>query len=288
MLLSKTELEILRQISLGSRNLKEIAAALKKSKSQIYRDGKKLVLKDLVEFSDGNFKSTKNTPSALLMQLLADFSSLIIPLSDSGLDVLVCLLEPHTVEKIMIFTGLGRTQVSKKIKQARAISLVKKIDNKYVLNKDTWPLAAKFFAELKTYDLLIDSRIPENSKIYFKNKSELLFSNSEKIDATLTAFSVYEKYGIKILLQRNYYCLPKRNLTIETVFVHSLKIVEFEKSIQHIIVIALFYAKYREKLQDIDNEIRKNIDKIFEGEQISGYPGLGEIQERADVYDIKI
>ena len=285
---SRTELEILDQIAQGNMRISGIAAAMKKSKPQIYRSGKKLIEKNIIIISRSNYEVTRSAPASLLVQLLREFSSAIEPLSDSGIEVLKTLFEPRSIREIMQQSGIGRTQVFKKISQARAISLVRKRDKKYSLNEKLWTKAIDFLKELTKYEDTVDSRVPGSSVIYYKNDKEILFSSMEEINAALTAFSAYEEYGIKILSNYNYYYLPQRKLSKKDVFQHSLYIAAKDNNVQHIILVAIFYAKYKKELSGIKHIIRENLDKIFEGERIPGYPSLAEIKDRAEVYDIKI
>ncbi len=50
----------------------------------------------------------------------------------------------------------------------------------------------------------------------------MLFKSIRPQDATLTSFSAYGDYGIELGLRDNYYTLPKRELSIREVFIHSL------------------------------------------------------------------
>ena len=285
---SKGELEVLKEIANGNRDIKNIALAVKKSKAQIYKDGQKLIEKGFIERSEGSFLLVKSTVGTLLVQLLADFPSLVKPFSDSGLELLVFLLEPKHISGLIRILDLKRAQIFKKIKEARAISLIKKEGNVYVLNEKLWGRAIEFLKELKKYQEITDPRIPGNSTIYYKDEKEILFSSKEKVDATKTAFSVYEQYGIKILPLKEYYYLPKRKLTKRQVFMHSLFITEKEHEIKYIIFIALFYIKYKKELSGIKHAILDNLKTVFEGKYMPNYPNLEEIQEKAEMYDIKI
>jgi hypothetical protein len=50
----------------------------------------------------------------------------------------------------------------------------------------------------------------------------VLFKSFRPQDATFTSFSAYEDYGIELLLRDNYCTLPKRELSIQEVFIYSL------------------------------------------------------------------
>jgi hypothetical protein len=214
--------------------------------------------------------------------------SFIIPLSDSGIDILPLLITTKSLKELITESGIKRTQLFVKLKQAKRISLVRKNAGGYMLNDKIWNKAMEFFKELKKYEETTDIRVPGNAVIHHKNNKEIIFSSKENLDATLTAFSAYERFGIKLLTPRDYYYLPKKTLNLKDVFLHSLWVVEKEMNVYDLILVALFYAKYKKKLSRLNHDIISNIEKVFEGARISGYPTLAEIQDRADVYDIKI
>ena len=288
MRLSNTELSILKQVAEGNRSVKEIAKVLNKSKFQIYRSGQKLIGKGFLRLTKGVYDSVKNTHASMLIQLLVDYPAVIVPFSGSGIDILKSLFEPKSIKEIMSESGIKRTQVFKKIKQARGISLLRFSDGQYKLNYKIWGKAIEFLREIKKYDETNDLRVPGNSIIYFKSAKEIIFSNKETIDATLTGFSAYKDYGIKLMLLRNYYYLPNKKLSLKEVFIHSIYNVEKEMDIREIVFVALFYAKHKPQLSKIKHIIVENIDKIFEGKLIPGYPSLEEIKNRAEIYDIKL
>jgi len=257
MRLSKTELKLLKSIAEGNKTVKAISKSLNKSPSQIYRTinqlNEKQILKNL---------EPEQTHIILLMQLLSEYPSLIVPLSGEGINILA--------EN----TNLKKSARAKKISEAKAISLIK--NNK--INEKLWPKVKEFIDELKLYESTVDNRVPKGAVIYFKNNKEIVFSTKEAINAQPTAFSAYKDYGIKILTNYNYYFLPKRKLSKEEILKHSIIIAEKEKSAKDIIYLTLFYLKFKLKKIDI-------IERILKGEKIEGYPSLEEIKERANVYD---
>jgi len=288
MRLSRTELQILMELARGNKNISGIAKALIRSKAQVYRSGQKLLRNGFILRSNGFYEPVKEAYVNLLLQLLGNFPSLIEPFSGSGLKVFIALLEPKGIAELMQETRLGRAQVFKKIKQARAISLIRYENSEYYLNEKLWSKVFGFLWELKAHEETVDPRVPADSMIYFRNEKEIVFSSREELDASLTGFSAYEQYGIKLLMGTNYYCLPKRRLGKEEIFRHSLFIAEKDFEIRQIISVALFYAKYKKNLKRVKHLILDNINKVFEGQRIPGYPALDEIRDRADVYHIKI
>ncbi len=285
MQLTITELKLISKIANGDKNILSLASALKLSKSQTYRCIQNLKKKEILQ---DNYQPTKKTHINSLFQLLAKFQNVATPLSGTGIKIFSSILEPKKVKEIEKETNLHKTTILKKINQGRKMSLVIIKNNKYQLNINLWTDAKDFFSELKKYEELIDDRIPLTSKIYFKNESEILFSNKEEVDAKLTGFSAYSNCGIKIYLSTNYYFLPKKSLTKKEIFLHSLLITEKENNIQNLILITLFYLKYKKELKTIKHELIDNLKNVLKGENIKNYPSLQEIKDRAEMYDLEV
>jgi len=287
MKLSKTEINVLEQIAKGNKSIKTIAKALKKSDKQIYVTAKNLAEKNFIELINGTLKTKEALHISLLLQLLADIPNLTPVLSDSGIPIFTALLKPLTIEEISKETGFKKTIVYSKIQEASKRSMVRKTKFTFMMNEKIWLKLMDFLKELKKYEGTIDSRIPASSTIYYKKNKEIIFSCKEDADAVKTAFSAYEKYGIKLLLVKNYYYLPKKELTKEDILRHSLYVVEKDGDIRNLIFIALFYAKYKREFK-IKHEILTDLNAVLAGRKIDGYPTYEELKDRAEVYSIKV
>lgn len=285
MKLSITELKVISEIGNGNKPITDIAKALKLSDSQVYRVIQSLKKKGILK---KNTEPSEKTHVNKLFKLLSRANNLSQPMSGTGLQIFIALIEPKTVAQVEQETNLHKTTILKKIRQARKMSFLMIKKNTYQINYKIWSDAKEFFVELKKYEESIDDRVPVTSTIYFKNDKEILFSNKDELDATLTGFSAYKYFGIKIYNLTYYYYLPKKELTKKEVFTHSLLIVEKDKKIQNLIILALFYAKYKKELKDIKSLIIDDLNKVFNGEKVQDYPSLQEIKDRAEVYNIEV
>lgn len=284
MILTITELSVISELGKGNTNVSEIAKALKISASQVYRISQKLSQKGIITLSKRVLQPETKTHVNLLLNLLLKAVNLSNPFSGTGLQIYSSLIDPKRVSEIEIGTGLHRRTIFKKISQGKKMSLLLLEDKKYRINEKIWPDVKEFLIELKKYEERIDSRVPINSIIYFKNDTEIIFSTKEDIDAEKTAFSAYD---IELLLTTNFYCLPKRNLTIKAIFRHSLYVAEKDPEIRYLTFITLFYIKHKE-LSKIKHPIIDKINKVLSGEKIPGYPTLEEIKDRAKVYKLEV
>ena len=285
---SKTELKVLLQVALGKRQVSEVAVALDKDPSQVYRIIKSLEKKGYAELDKGIIIPSENTHVNLLLQEISRHPNIINNLSGSGMNLFTTLLEPKSISEIIKETEIKRSTIFYKLKEATKNSFINAIEGKYFFNEKIWPKVMEFLVEFKKHEETTDKRIPAGAAIYFKNKDEIVFSTKIECDAALTGFSAYENFGIKLLTVDYTYYLPKKTLTKKEVFLHSLYRAEKEGDTRDFILIALFYLKHKNELTEIKHEIIDNINKVLQGEKIKYYPSLAEIKDRADVYDIKI
>ncbi|EMR75292.1 hypothetical protein MBGDF03_00828 [Thermoplasmatales archaeon SCGC AB-540-F20] len=289
MQLSEIELKTLQQIANDNIAIKKIAETLNKDLSRIYRTKNKLIEKNYVEFFQGRVIPKKITHIHLLLQLLIKYPNIINVLSRSGIPIFTELLHSKTVEEVELNTKLKKSIIYKKIKQGIDINaIIQKKNYKYVINEKIWKELKDFLLEYKKHEETTDSRVPTSSIIYHKNQNEIVFSNKADLDAVLSGFSAYEKHGIKILLTTNYYYLPKKSLSKQEIFRHSLYITQKEKNIRNLTFICLFYLKNKNNLLSIKHPITDKIRQILKGKNIQNYPTLEEIKEKAEIYDIRI
>jgi len=287
--LSKIELSILSEIAKGNENVSEIAKALEKSKSQIYKIIKKMQKKEITEgLEHSKVIIKKQVHISLLLGLLRENKSLIGFLAASGIKILSALQNPKTTNQIIVETGLKRGIIYRKLKKAIGISLINKNGIEFEINDDIWPTIREFIISLLKYEQTLDTRIPVESIIYFKKNNEIIYSSLSEQKATKTAFSVFEDYGIKIFNKENFYYLPEKKLTLKEIFKQSLLIMEKKAETRQVIYCTLFYLKFKKQLGRVKSPILDNIKLILEGKVIKGYPSLSEIKEKANQYDIKV
>jgi len=293
MYFSKTELKTIAELAKGNTSISTLAEALDKSEKHIYRIVQKLEEKDLVSLSSGEIVPRKNTLMVRLTIILDSYPNLIPVLTDSGIPILVSLLEAKNVEKIIEDAGVKKSTVYALLKKALRISLVTRDREQYVFNEKIWGDVADLLREIRDIETLLDPRVPYNSEIYYRNKDEVIYSNKYGGDpGEKTGFSVFEKEGIKLLLPTTYYYYsdkePEKELTKEDIFRHALYAAEKETSVRHLIFLALFYCKFEEELKDVRHNIVGNLNLVFQGKRIKGYPTFEEIKEKADIYGIEI
>jgi len=139
----------------------------------------------------------------------------------------------------------------------------------YSFNYVYWGALKDFVSALQEYD---KSRlVPREALIIKIYKDSVLFKSLRVQDATPTSFSAYT--------------LPKRELSIEEVFIHSLDSAEGRS--QRLFCI-LFYLRNRDKLQSVLHPMVKEIRAVLQGEKVKGYPSMEDIEDRAEMYGIEL
>ncbi|MDD2754447.1 MAG: hypothetical protein PHS80_02850 [Methanothrix sp.] len=153
----------------------------------------------------------------------------------------------------------------------------------FSFNYIVWPELKDFVTSLQEYRVL--RLVPREALLIKSYENSVLFKSLRPQDATFSSFSAYEDYGIELGLKDYYYTLPKKELSIQEVFIHSLDSAwEFSQKL----FCVLFYLKNRDKLEGIDHLMMKDLKSVLQGERIKGYPTMEDIEDRTDLYDIKL
>lgn len=153
----------------------------------------------------------------------------------------------------------------------------------FSFNYTFWPELKEFVTSFQDYQVL--RLVPRSALLIKSYENSVLFKSLRPQDATFTSFSAYEDYGIELMLRDYYYTLPKRELSIQEVFIHSL---DSAGELQQKLFCVLFYLKNRDKLEKIDHPMMKDLKALLQGEKIKDYPTLEDIEDRTDLYDIKL
>ena len=291
MRLSESEIEVLVLVAgaeqaLHPANLSTALSLRLETQSRIVT---RLVNKGLLEREDKEIALAK-TPAAEAFKGLY-FSHRASPfsllLADRRTDLLYWMKNEQRVVALEKETGIPKKTIYRYLKGLLRLGAVKrtKKDSVYLysLNRILWPEIEKFVAALREYQAL--SFVPREALLIKSYNDSVLFKSIRVQDATATSFSAYADYGIELGLRDNYYTLPKRELSIQEIFIHSL---DSAGELSGKLYCILFYLKDREKLGATEHPMIKDLKAVLQGERINGYPTLEDIEERADLYDIRL
>jgi predicted transcriptional regulator len=194
---------------------------------------------------------------------------------------------PRSLEALALETGIPGDTLYGYLKGFLWVGIVSRSKQGkaylFSFNYIIWPELKDFVTALLEYRVL--RLVPREALLIKSYDDNVIFKSLRPQDATFTSFSAYEDYGILLGLRDNYYILPKRRLSIQEVFIHSLD--SAWESFQKLFCV-LFYLKNRDKLGAIDHPMMKDLKAVLQGERIKSYPTLEDIEDRTDLYDIQL
>jgi len=291
MRMSKNEIKVLDYVTSSGRALhpRDITKALGLSRGTISKIITSLEDKGLIEREDNKISLARTQHAERFKGLYyahraSPFQSI---LADRRIDLLSKLDNaPKSVENLKEDTGILTKTIYSYLKGLRNLGIVKRTKSdkgyRYSFNYAFWGKLKDFVDSFTEFE---EARLIPKEALLIKNYGDnVLFKSIAKLDATLTSFSAYEQYGIELVLRDYYYTLPKRELSIRDVFIHSLDSAE---SISHRLYCILFYLKYRNKLKKINHPMMKSIRAVLQGKRVKGYPSLDDVIDRMSLYDIK-
>ena len=171
---------------------------------------------------------------------------------------------PKDVEELSWETGIPKKTIYHYLKDLIHLGIVRKSKSGkrglYSFNFLFWEELKDFVVSLQEYQ---EKRlIPREALLIKSYRDGILFKSISDQDATPTSFSAYKQYGIELALRDNYYILPKRDLSIADVFLHSLDSAE---DLAHRLFCILFYLKNKDKLEGIKHPMIKEIEAALLG-----------------------
>ena len=193
--------------------------------------------------------------------------------------------QSKSLETLAEVTGISSDTVYYYLQGLRPLGIVSRsMQGKaylYSFNYIVWPELKDFVTALLEFQVL--RLVPRDALLIRSYENSVLFKSLKQQDATPTSFSAYSEYGIKLGLRDNYYTLPKRELSIREIFIHSLDSAE---DYRQRLFCVLFYLKNRDELKDARHPMMKSIRAVLRGEHIKGYPTREDIEEQAELYGI--
>jgi DNA-binding MarR family transcriptional regulator len=292
MRLNRNELETLLQITRSESPLRpqDLTKAFGLQPGSVSRLISQLEEKGLVDREDGRVILAKAPPAESFKRLYYAHraSPFKIILCDRRIGLLSKLDQsPKSSEELAEITGIPLKTVYHYLKDFALLGIVTKRKGKrghlHSLNYAFWPELKEFVTTLLQYDKA--RLVPREALLIRTYEDCVLFKSLRPEDATPTSFSAYGEYGIELDMRDRYYTLPKRELSIEEIFIHSSDSAE---DLSQRLFCVLFYLKNRDKLELVDHPRIMEIRAVLQGDKIKEYPSLEEIRDRADLYGIEL
>jgi hypothetical protein len=194
---------------------------------------------------------------------------------------------PKSLEALAAETGISGDTLYGYLMDLQRLGVVRRSREgkayHYYFNFILWPELKDFVPLLLEYQIL--RHVPREALIIKSYADGVLFKSTRPQDAKPISFSAYDNYGIELGLRDNYYTLPRRGLSIQEVFIHSLDSAE---DLRQRLFCILFYLKNRDKLGEVRHSMMTDIKAVLQGERIEGYPTLEDIRDRVDLYGIRL
>ena len=256
-MLSKTQIRILEIMTRkGLNSVKFLSSELALDRSTIYRAMKSLRKQGFLTKN----RIARTNHAQLLKSVLIKYPYSFTFLAGSNMKILFLLTRPHKPSDIIRKTKLSKSQVFKTLSTLKERGILRKINNKWVLNK-TIPELEDFLNSYRQY-LSLDTHLPDYATMVWKGKESFIAicPKGKSLEGSLTAFSRFNEFGIQIQTAKNYYYFPKKKLNVQEIFDHSLRIAD---TIREKILCAVFYLKNKPKLKK-----NKKIEDILKGKKI--------------------
>jgi predicted transcriptional regulator len=249
--------------------------------STIYRAVSSLKKLGVVEADKDGIRISQSPKAKIIFKIFKDYNIKKI-FDEKFLSFIKTLNKPLEIEKIARVLDLSSRTVLNYAKILWNRGLIEKTGRKYFLKGEAKKLAEILSLEEETID----------KKIYWKLGEETLFTSDLPQEASLTAFSLFSSYDVRVFPETKYYFSPKKELSLEEIFVHSLV---FSDSTSKWILSLIFFMKHRDKLSVIEIErlvkkfeVRKKWEKVvkfLKNEDI----GIEkqEIEEKLSEYGLK-
>lgn len=212
--LNKTDVLVIGSLLSGEKKLKELREEAGRSRVSVYMSLKKLKRFSIIEEEKNVVKLREDMIPKALRNLYSsgfDFDSLV----GERLLVLNSLLGWKSIEQIAVECNISQPAVYKYLQELR-IFLDKK-GRLYKIKDDEHKLKELLYSVkecMKAYPYVIQS---------WSSPVGSILKTKKRIDGSLTAFSRFRDFGVNYSSEYFYYFVPKRELSVGEIFVHSLK-----------------------------------------------------------------
>lgn len=301
--LTRSEIEILKKIIEGKRDIKSIAGAAGLSISRTYALTRKLAENGFLKYRRVGMKKEIETSDRRHANF---FKALIISheinseaVCYSNLRIFFSILySPKTLQRISEETSLKIESIRKYIRKLKGIGLIYQVKGKVGMSASL-PLLHRFLEEYAAFiNQKVVSELSKNAIVVWQQGIEAIVRApiKEKIPIPETAISALSGYGIDIITDHSYYYLPGiRKLGVEDIALHTILI--NPDSVRYISYALLLLKKRgfdRKKLLECGEmygigRIALDMMRFLEGEEVRKlpFPSQEEFIELCRLYGVE-
>ena len=229
-----------------------------------------------------------------LAAILEEDGSMAEVLSGWGVPFLAFVIQEGAATANEVAAGTGMSVPAAYIHARKFISrgIIRKEGERLEFNRAAWEKLYAFITSYKSHWLASHNGVPVGARVYYEGMGFVVFSfRTRAANASLTAFSLYEKYGIALMDGEKYYRSPPGRGSIKEVFLDSLRIASSpgSESIRRRLYCFLFYLKNRKLLKGVRHNDMDVMEDIVAGKAApAGYPSGEEIRRMCEEYDIRL
>jgi len=233
------EVRALLALSVEPRSVRQLAEAVGCKYRRAGQITGQLLQKGFVVRADGLIRLA-DTPHAVLFKKISRRYDVAKLLGDSKEDVALALLYNNDVAHVQGQTGLTYWTVRRALNRMMETGAVRERDRRY------------FLADDEDLRLFLRLWMEERQRRLVEPYAEVIYATGDTVlkrvpegkiaKGSLTAFSVFSKYGVELRPVYSYYVQPERELGVEDVLVHAMV---FSTNPVELTDCAIFYVKNR-------------------------------------------
>ena len=254
MKLNRVMVEAFKKVAHGTTTIENLAKDLGKSVNRITEvigdlEKEGLVTKHLNYTIRGSRKLIEpaNTLHAIkLKELMFEYQSIKFEeiLSDSKLLFLTAVSEDWMdMKRASALSGVSKYMIDRYRAKLKNRGAIMQQNNLYKINEKAWPLLKEFLIAYKNYSNI-------RGQVRWKYQNEILFevTNEELVQGSVTGLYSYRDYGVRVGVISALCYLPKKELSKEEIFVHSLFQVDDPRTLH---LALTFYVKNKLKYKKV-------------------------------------
>lgn len=247
--MNDTALKLLRIVINGTSDTKELRSRLGISTSQLHAHVRELTRRGLVD-KTGMAVSLQNNAKAQLLRRISQKLNLGSLLRGSNERVFCCLVRPSTIDEIVSRTGLSYTSTYRTVSSLKAAGIVKKNGPG---SKDGDKLSLSNSQDLINLANILNIELEMShaeAEIIYHDATRILKKSpkNQQTAGQLTAFSMFDKYGVEYDDPFNYHVLQEKSVDIHDIVIHSVVAAQQAKNRAGLLMTMVFYAHNRKRL----------------------------------------
>ena len=279
---NEAELVFLHYYAKGIVDTTSLSERMNKTRVQIYNIIKSLKRKGILANTKAVELSTDSF-AIRLMNIMSLSETRAKLLSNSGLELLIQLREPKTIDELEESLALSKPSIYRIIRIGRISSAIVKEDDIYRINTKTWTGLTELLNSAADRKEVFDERIPRDSKIIARVGKDVIFSNPNDLEFNRTGFTMFGEYNFDAAFSNKYYTTFKEGPSIQSTFDNAFLIAESQEDYRLRMLLILFYEKNKKEITPSE-KFKDIYERIQSGEEFQKWPTFDDIQERLEVY----